>query len=66
MDKIDVRLTAEQLADLIDALAKARENTHDDAQANRWTQLGGWLAHRYTRRWGLPPKAAAVLDAIRQ
>lgn len=61
MEKLEIRVSREQLAALIDALAAAAEHKPGDPAAAQWQQLGSWLSHRYTRRWGLPPRAAAAL-----
>lgn len=66
MDKLDIRMTAGQLADVIDALGAAAEHAHDDTAANRYIRLGSWLSDRYTRRWGLTPRAGAALEALRR
>lgn len=65
MSVIDIRMTGDQLALLVDALETAIDNTSDNQVANEWEELRVYLIHRYTRRWGLPPSTAAAIRRSR-
>ena len=60
MDTVQIRLDRDQLDAVIDALALAAVTRPADPRAAEWDKIGAWLAHRYTKRWGLPRRAAAA------
>lgn len=60
-----MRMDREQLEAMLSALVQAHMTYPDDPYAGQWEKLGRWVASRYTRRWGLPPRFAATLAAAR-
>lgn len=58
-----MRMSQPQLEALLSALVLAETTYPDDPHVAEWQLLGRWVASRYTRRWGLPPRARAVLEA---
>ena len=65
MDKLEIRMTREQLDTCIDALALAAVRSAGSELAADCEQLGSWMSHRYTVRWGLPRSAREALDRAR-
>lgn len=65
MDKLEIRMTREQLDTCIDALALAAVRKAGSPLAADCEQLGSWLSHRYTQRWGLPRSAREALARAR-
>lgn len=63
MDKLQIRLSRQQLADLIDALDMCHGTEKDQDQAARWAEMYSWLRYRYARAF---PLAAAPAAAARK
>lgn len=58
MDKLEWRIDRTQAETVLNALELAAKATAAPSLAAEYEQLWSWLTHRYTRKWGLPPRVA--------
>lgn len=65
MEKIDLRMTRQQTADLIVILEHAATGTPVNPDRYPIDQLYNWLHYRYTKAWGRAPRLADLPAAER-
>lgn len=63
MDKLEVRLDAEQIDAIVYALGLARDKSLSQQHRDYFASLRSWLRHRRIRKWG-DEWADKVSDAI--